>query len=1479
MSIIKHSDIIGPDDSIKALIESLEKIQGIVAELSKGLLKEIINPNDQKAVEKYAQSVKDLEALNKKALDIEKAIAAQRKEEKQLAAQYAKEAAAAIKRENKERADASKKSQKALSDEESKRKVIAAQRKADQKAEEKAIADTTAELKKQKAERDRAYKNSPKGKIDTAKARSANLDSNEAKELARINEEIRQKNKLNAEEARLNSALTSTYDKLAIRLNQLRKKYKDLVVVEKETSKEGRLLKTEIDKLDRSLKKADASVGQFQRNVGNYPKALNAARKAMINLASAAGVTFGAFGAVRLIQNAISIIADFETQLVAVGKTTNIQGESLKDLGNRFKDLVSGPLRGINLDSLLELAETAGQLGISGVDNITKFTETLARLEKGTDIVGQEGAQAIARILNVTNESVDTVDRFASSVVALGNNFAATESEIVANTIEIARGIAIYRVASHEAAALGTVTRALGIQSEVAGSALQRTFDIINTAVKDGGQKFLELQRITGSSAEKLREDYGKSSVDVFRQFIEGLSRIDEAGGNVSKTLKDMGINGIRYGKVLKPLVGRVDELNRALQLSEISNRQNTANLIESERALNTLNSEITGLQTAWKVYVLGLDDATKAGLKVRGTVRFISDNLEALIETIAVGVASFAAWRTVVFLSANAGKIWAGVTGAMSAVANVFRGNIQAATLSLRTFKTALATTGFGLVVIAISELIFNFQNLKDVISGTSPTLRKLQQEINTTADAKIGLIQRLLETTQGTDEYRLALLELQQAYPDLLSSIDLEKEGMEGLLGVINDVNEARISSIAIAKTQSKVSRIDDDIKEITTDLNNAIATYVNSLAQSGSAASKSIAVELSNPDNIKEVLKVISAYDKGDPLLPDYSRLVSDVAKQTFVDLRPLGDQGLEILKAIEREAVNLSYLENIRAKALAELSVVKTALEAATPSSDNGFGPSISKTIKDLQDEITQLNTTLFETVEADKGIADQAQIDEILAEIDEKQKYIDKLLGKTKKGAKGKDPAEEARKKRQELRKDLIDEQNLIVNKNKVILDNENNTYEQRIVAAEAISEAESRISQITEQDKIDQKTLSAARIKIIAEESAFDQEQIEADHLDRIAELDKEALDNRNEYKKYLNKEYQSELDNDLANLERSIKEQEDILKNATGKKKKESANELLKLYEEKADLEILLAETQARFDDIGASDEEKAITKIELTGEASKIRAELAAAKRAIEDAFDTDPLEQFRRVAENVFDRLLDRAVALQQRQSELAQRRIDESNTAISVQEQRAAQGQQNTLAFEKKRLAEREKLLQDHQKKLERIEKARAFFSLLSSNANSKGATSGDALAKTILEFSLAEAFVAGFKDGGYTGEGRTTDVAGQVHKREFVIDAPTVQRLGLKGASMSDFNRRFVPDSGGGVVDMEHFNKERGRLIKDVPVLNDVGIRKDLQKLIGIMESKEQTDWNFEEFANGILRATETKKRNGKTIVNKYALRP
>lgn len=92
------------------------------------------------------------------------------------------------------------------------------------------------------------------------------LQKMQAQETARLAKEQEKAAKLAANEA-------SAYSKLSAELNKARKAYKDLAVQNQENSAEGKELLDTVTRLDAQLKKVDATVGQHQRNVGNYGEA------------------------------------------------------------------------------------------------------------------------------------------------------------------------------------------------------------------------------------------------------------------------------------------------------------------------------------------------------------------------------------------------------------------------------------------------------------------------------------------------------------------------------------------------------------------------------------------------------------------------------------------------------------------------------------------------------------------------------------------------------------------------------------------------------------------------------------------------------------------------------------------------------------------------------------------------------------------------------------------------------------------------------------------------------------------------------------------------------------------------------------------------------------------------------------------------------------------------------------------------------
>lgn len=152
-------------------------------------------------------------------------------------------------------------------------------------------------------------------------------------------------------------------------------------------------------------------------------------------------------------------------------------------------------------------------------------------------------------------------------------------------------------------------------------------------------------------------------------------------------------------------------------------------------------------------------------------------------------------------------------------------------------------------------------------------------------------------------------------------------------------------------------------------------------------------------------------------------------------------------------------------------------------------------------------------------------------------------------------------------------------------------------------------------------------------------------------------------------------------------------------------------------------------------------------------------------------------------------------------------------------------------QESLAFEQKKEAELER---ERLKEIKRQEKAKAFFAVLTSFNQNEGN-----LGKTITDIAvlkgLANTLTSGFAEGGYTGDGGKYEPAGVVHKKEFVVDSDATQRLGLRGATMEDFNKRFMGNL------MQH-DKSNELINPSAFVLNGLTDNKEILKGLGELNS-------------------------------------
>lgn len=314
-----------------------------------------------------------------------------------------------------------------------------------------------------------------------------------------------------------------------------------------------------------------------------------AARKARLALGSIfAGITIG---------GGIRALANFEQGLIGVEKTTGLSGDALEAFGDRIQGL-SARVK-VGTTELLSIAQAAGQLGVTGADNLERFTDTVARLGLASDLQGEVAATTLARLLNITGESVETVGRLGSVIVSLGNQFAATEAQIARHATEVAAATAAFNISSAEAAALGTVLASMGIRAQLGGAVIGRTFRTISEAVAKGGKELLLLERIMERSGKQIEESFGRDPLGTFVTFVEGLRRLAGEGNEVSLVLESIGLSGDELNKVLPVLAKRLDVLGEAIADSNRESSEQQALFVESEKAAQSLKAAFVDLGSA----------------------------------------------------------------------------------------------------------------------------------------------------------------------------------------------------------------------------------------------------------------------------------------------------------------------------------------------------------------------------------------------------------------------------------------------------------------------------------------------------------------------------------------------------------------------------------------------------------------------------------------------------------------------------------------------------------------------------------------------------------------------------------------------------------------------------------------------------------------------------------------------------------------
>ncbi|MCO4662981.1 Chromosome partition protein Smc [Streptococcus infantarius subsp. infantarius] len=325
----------------------------------------------------------------------------------------------------------------------------------------------------------------------------------------------------------------------------------------------------------------------------------------------------------------------WESAFAGVKKTNDEVVDSNGNVVYSYADLESG-LRGLTAqlpashEEIAGVAEAAGQLGIKSQD-VVSFTKTMIDMGESTNLSAEDAASAIAKIANITGLTSDEYQRFGSSVVALGNNFATTESDIVSMANRLAASGTLAGLTNQEILGLATAMSSVGIEAEAGGTAITQTLSAIESAVAAGGEKLQKFATVAGESSEEFASKWKNKPVEAIQDFIRGLGKLDEKGESATMVLDDMGLSGVRQSNMLKSLALAADTMTGAVDLSNRAWDENTALTNEASTRYETTESKLKMLKN--QVVDMAIDfggpfvDALKNGLEAsKPLIQTLSD-------------------------------------------------------------------------------------------------------------------------------------------------------------------------------------------------------------------------------------------------------------------------------------------------------------------------------------------------------------------------------------------------------------------------------------------------------------------------------------------------------------------------------------------------------------------------------------------------------------------------------------------------------------------------------------------------------------------------------------------------------------------------------------------------------------------------------------------------------------------------------------
>lgn len=697
-------------------------------------------------------------------------------------------------------------------------------------------------------------------------------------------------------------------------LKLLKDKYADVVIKEGENSASAKDLagkisdlsgelkenkeklqdaKTKADELDQSFDNAgDAAEDSAKKSNDAANGGYTVLKDVMADLASES-IQKVINGLKNVATEAWNTAIEYESAFTGVKKTVEGTDEQLETIDEGLRDLATKTAS--DYTTLAGVAENAGQLGIA-TDDVLEFTKIMTMLGDSTNLSSDEASSALAKLANITGLDSSQYSNLGSAIVDLGNNFATTESDIVAMTTRLASTSNIAGFSTADMLALATALNSVGIEAEAGGSAISKTIKKMQLAVETGwwkkptnktpGVELKDIAKIAGLTEKEFKKLFKSNPAKALSLFVDGLSDTKRNGKSAIVVLDELGVTEVRQSNALLALSKSNGLLTKAVDMSSEAWKDNTALTEEAEKRYETTESQLIQTKNRFKNLTAEMGDkflpvTEKLLDKASDFIDAHSDDLVDFAEKLADGLSTGFDWildhgDVVTTTLDTLGTIivtkfaYSTIKNIASGVGNFFSG--------LKNFDTDAIGTAISLVAGAATAIW-------DVGHNSLLSRYKLD-ELTKNFEENHGKFEEFKSIVENTgkkvDETATYESTLKDKLLELVDPMGKVKEGHEKEAeAIVEELNDALGTNIQIR--EGEIEKIDQVAKSI----DNLIAKKRAEALMEGNkeAYTKALANQLSSYDAWQEARKDVAQ------IIADADEYANDFGKKgsTLYNLR--------------------------------------------------------------------------------------------------------------------------------------------------------------------------------------------------------------------------------------------------------------------------------------------------------------------------------------------------------------------------------------------------------------------------------------------------------------------------------------------------------------------------------------------------------------------------------------------------------------